>query len=238
MLTKSVSVLVLLTVAGQAAASKPAPYQPLAKMSVNQLFGIGRRQSAGYQPTQTQCGSGATCAEACGAGFVQCASDDGETHCFDPAVQQTCCPDGTGNSCDADYYCTHDAQGNTWCCPDSLSLSQCAAAYTVTGSLVSETAAPTSSAAAASSSAPGPISSAASSYGGGGASVTTDVETDTVTTCPYAATSSAPYPSSNVTVSATIATSSPSTVVVSGAVGVAGPAAVLVIAIAALASLL
>jgi len=98
------------------AAAEPKPYK-LGKMSMNQAFGLMRRQ-AGYQPTQTLCGPGADCASSCGAGYAQCASTDGDLHCYDPTVQQTCCPDGTGNSCDFGYFCTSDASGGTWCCPD------------------------------------------------------------------------------------------------------------------------
>jgi hypothetical protein len=103
-------------VASALAVAEPAPYQ-LGKMSLNTAFGLMKRQ-AGYQPTQTYCGPGTDCASSCGAGYVQCASSDGDLHCYDPTIQQTCCPDGTGNSCDEGYFCTSDASGNTWCCPD------------------------------------------------------------------------------------------------------------------------
>jgi hypothetical protein len=103
-------------VASAVAAAEPAPYK-LGKMSMNQAFGLMRRQ-AGYQPTQTNCGLGPDCASACGAGYSECASSDGDLHCYNPTVQQTCCPDGTGNSCDAGFFCTSDAEGGSWCCPD------------------------------------------------------------------------------------------------------------------------
>ena len=104
-------------VASALAVADPAPYK-LGKMSMNQAFGLMRRQ-AGYAPTQTFCGPGTDCASSCGAGYVQCASSDGDLHCYDLAVQQTCCPDGTGNSCDQGYFCTSDSSGGTWCCPDA-----------------------------------------------------------------------------------------------------------------------
>lgn len=47
------------------------------------------------------------------------------------------------DSCEADYYCTHDTALQTWCCPDSMDLTECAAAYSVTGGL--ETPEPTTS---------------------------------------------------------------------------------------------
>jgi hypothetical protein len=84
-----------LFVAVAVATPEPAPYR-IGSMSVNPAFGLAKRQ-AGYQPTQTFCGSGYTCAEACGADYVQCPSSDGNLHCYDPAIQDTCCPDGTGS---------------------------------------------------------------------------------------------------------------------------------------------
>jgi hypothetical protein len=102
-------------VASAVAAAEPAPYK-LGKMSMNQAFGLMRRQ-AGYQPTQTICGSGPDCASSCGAGTSQCASSDGDRHCYHPTVEH-CCPDGTGNSCATGFFCTSDAEGGTWCCPD------------------------------------------------------------------------------------------------------------------------
>ena len=108
-------------VASALAVADPTPYK-LGKMSMNQAFGLMRRQ-AGYQPTQTFCGPGTDCASSCGAGYVQCASSDGDLHCYDLAVQQTCCPDGTGNSCDQGYFCTSDSSGGSWCCPDVHILS-------------------------------------------------------------------------------------------------------------------
>jgi len=136
------------------AAPAPTPYS-IGAMSFNNAFGLAKRQ-AGYQPTQTLCGPGTDCASSCGAGYVQCDSTDGDLHCYEPGLQQTCCPDGTGNSCDEGYFCTSDSSGNTWCCPNGMSLAQCAAAYSLTGTLVSET--QTSTGAAASSTAPSSVS--------------------------------------------------------------------------------
>jgi hypothetical protein len=98
------------------AAPAPTPYR-IGAMSFNNAFGLAKRQ-AGYQPTQTLCGPGTDCASSCGAGYVQCDSTDGDLHCYEPGLQQTCCPDGTGNSCDEGYFCTSDSSGNTWCCPN------------------------------------------------------------------------------------------------------------------------
>ncbi|KAF8864299.1 hypothetical protein BDZ45DRAFT_711745 [Acephala macrosclerotiorum] len=146
--TLAVSVLL----AAAHASPEPAPYK-LGSMSLNRAFGLLKRQ-AGYQPTQTYCGPGADCATSCGADFVQCASTDGDLHCYDPSIKDTCCPDGSGNSCSDGYYCTSDASGGTWCCPDGMDLAACAAAYSLTGSLVSET--PTST--LSSSTTPGSVS--------------------------------------------------------------------------------
>ncbi|KAE9372169.1 hypothetical protein N431DRAFT_558064 [Stipitochalara longipes BDJ] len=184
------------------AAAEPAPYK-LGKMSINQAFGLMRRQ-AGYQPTQTFCGPGTDCASSCGAGYTQCASTDGDLHCYNPTVQQTCCPDGTGNSCDLGYFCTSDASGGTWCCPDGMSLAACAAAYSLTGALVSETA--TYPTASTSPSSPASVS--------GNGTTTTILNTYTTTTpCSSSSTPgtviyTTPY--SNITYSTTTTTSPPS----------------------------
>ncbi|KAH8794526.1 hypothetical protein F5882DRAFT_449245 [Hyaloscypha sp. PMI_1271] len=178
-------------VASAVAAAEPAPYK-LGKMSMNQAFGLMRRQ-AGYQPTQTFCGPGEDCAASCGAGYSECASSDGDLHCYNPTVQQTCCPDGTGNSCAAGFFCTSDAEGGTWCCPDGMSLAACAAAYSLTGTLVSETASyPVSTP----SSYPASVTASVSGY----PTTTTAEGTYTATTTSYS------Y--SNVTVSKTTSLSS------------------------------
>jgi hypothetical protein len=84
-----------LLVAVAVAAPEPAPYR-IGSMSVNPAFGLAKRQ-AGYQPTETYCNPGTTCAESCGADYVQCNSSDGQLHCYDPSIHDTCCPDGTGS---------------------------------------------------------------------------------------------------------------------------------------------
>jgi len=52
------------------------------------------------------------------------------------------------DACDAGFYCTSDKSGDTWCCPNALDVVACAASYTITGGLVSQTPKPTSSTAA------------------------------------------------------------------------------------------
>lgn len=98
MLAKSVSALAVLAFAANVSASEPMPYKPLMKMSIHEMFGLGRRQADGYQPTQSICGDGATCAAACGAGFETCASKDTTIHCYNAAAKQTCCPDNSGST--------------------------------------------------------------------------------------------------------------------------------------------
>ncbi|KAK8080004.1 hypothetical protein PG997_007822 [Apiospora hydei] len=161
MLFNALSPLAFVALAGHAIAGpSPQPYQmDVAKMSVRDIFGLQRRDDGGeYQPAETLCGSGTTCAEACGKGFEQCGSQDDQVHCFNPTVGQTCCQGGTnGNACDAGYYCANDGKGATWCCkngdeacggkiPKSLMSSTSVAAATTT-SPTSPSAAPTTSSA-------------------------------------------------------------------------------------------
>jgi hypothetical protein len=98
MLFKASAAAALLALASQVSADAPKmPYKPIVKMSVHQMFGLNARQASGYQPTQQICGTGTTCQTACGPDFQQCPSTDGQTHCFEPSVQQTCCSDGSGS---------------------------------------------------------------------------------------------------------------------------------------------
>lgn len=216
-------------VASAVAAAEPAPYK-LGKMSMNQAFGLMRRQ-AGYQPTQTNCGLGPDCASACGAGYSECASSDGDRHCYNPTIQQTCCPDGTGNSCDAGFFCTSDAEGGSWCCPDGMSLAACAAAYSLTGALVSET---SSYPVSTPSSYPASVTASVSGYP---TTTTTEGAYTTTTTSCSSSSSNALYTTSysysNVTVSKT--TSSLSTQFTGGAAHLGFPALALAAAGAVLA---
>ncbi|KAK5625053.1 hypothetical protein RRF57_000769 [Xylaria bambusicola] len=115
------------------------PYQPsLARMSTRDIIDLHRRDIEGYSPTELLCGEGDTCAEACGKGFTKCDSKDHLTHCFNPSKEQTCCPNGSGDSCDNGYFCTADVDNQTWCCPDGLSLKECARKYDIPGPLTSQ----------------------------------------------------------------------------------------------------
>ncbi|KAI1874854.1 uncharacterized protein JN550_002283 [Neoarthrinium moseri] len=163
MLFRAASTVAILALAGQAVAeAAKKPYKPeLAKMSLRSMLGR-RQEDGGYQPDTTFCGTGATCAEACGAGFEQCASTDSQIHCFNVGTSQTCCPNGSGDSCDAGYYCSADSAGATWCCPNGLSTADCAAQFGVTGGLSSQVPASTSSSVAATSSSAAAVTSSAS----------------------------------------------------------------------------
>src|SRR5947207_4753840 len=87
--------IVSLALAPALSLAEPKPYLLRAATSSNQLFGLMKRAS-GYAPTSVNCGPGATCAEACGPNYIQCPSNDGGTHCFDPSIKEICCSDGSG----------------------------------------------------------------------------------------------------------------------------------------------
>ncbi|KAH7145737.1 hypothetical protein B0J13DRAFT_326255 [Dactylonectria estremocensis] len=137
MLFSSAASIALVAFASNVAA-EPKPYRLVSAPVLG--LSLARRDTNGYQPEQTVCGDGTTCAEACGDGYETCPSNDDSTHCFNPANAQICCSDGSGNSCDDGYYCSHDTVANTWCCPESMNLVECAAAYNVDGALVSDSA--------------------------------------------------------------------------------------------------
>ncbi|PHH79433.1 hypothetical protein CDD82_2397 [Ophiocordyceps australis] len=96
---------------------------------------LARRDTNGYKPETKDCSSGNTCEEACGAGFDQCVAKDDRAHCYNKAKGDKCCMDGSGNSCEAGYYCTSDPKAQNWCCPMDLDLAACASAYHVNGGL-------------------------------------------------------------------------------------------------------
>jgi len=136
MLFKTASALAFLAVAAQAV--------DVFQMSSHDIFGLERRQGSGsYQPTQTFCGAGNTCSEACGKGYATCPSVDNAIHCYNSDAKQACCPDGTGNSCDTGFYCAASPSNGTLCCAAGQSVGDCAKAYGVY-SLTSEAPAPTS----------------------------------------------------------------------------------------------
>ncbi|CEJ84853.1 hypothetical protein VHEMI03596 [[Torrubiella] hemipterigena] len=169
------------------AVAEPQPYM-LAAMPGLSLM---RRDSAGYTPETSVCGAGNTCAEACGSDFTQCASTDGVSHCFNPKAKQACCTDGSGNSCDEGYYCTHDTALKTWCCPNGMDLAACAAAYTIKGGLKT-----------------GPLSTSTPAPSSTPAATVTDVKNLTTTYCPESASTghSTAWTPSNSTVTTAVPT--------------------------------
>lgn len=145
------SVAVLAFAASSVSAANLAPYKPAVerRLVFMPLPGqsLARRDTSGYQPEEIKCDKGGdTCATACAEGFTQCDATDKAIHCFNPNAGQICCPGSNGNSCDAGYYCTHDAKNETFCCPQDMDVKACAAAYTVKGDLeiASETSTSTS----------------------------------------------------------------------------------------------
>ncbi|KAI1095822.1 hypothetical protein F5B19DRAFT_269215 [Rostrohypoxylon terebratum] len=191
MLFQTVSSVAILALAGRVIAEPVRqPYElKLARMSAKSIFGLDRRGDDGYTPEQQFCSSGDTCAEACGKGFEQCPSKDGFVHCFNKGGNQTCCPDQSGDACDQGYFCSADDKGNTWCCPDSMTLKQCAAAYSLPGSLIVPTPTSTSQ----------PLSSTSAAEIVGSAPVTT-----------ISATTEAPSSANTAVPGATSSSSSPS----------------------------
>ncbi|KAH8680868.1 hypothetical protein BX600DRAFT_504617 [Xylariales sp. PMI_506] len=152
MLFNTVSILAVAAVFATQAAAESRPYKlpelPI-KMSVrNVLSGLHRRDNdtSAYQPDAVFCGMGTTCSEACGYGFATCPSLQNEVHCYNASALQTCCPSGTGDSCDHGYYCTSDTKGSTFCCPEGSTTAECASRFNVTGGLTSQYPTTTSSA--------------------------------------------------------------------------------------------
>ena len=197
MLFNTIVAAAVLAGAVNAAVSDPQPYKPAParRLAVMALPGqsLVRRDTAGYKPNQKHCNAGATCAEACGAEYAQCGREGDVAHCFSPAAGESCCTDGSGNSCEKGYYCTHDDKKQTWCCPDSMDLAACAAAYTIKGGLEAAT------------STPQPTTSSAVSTS---SPVVTTTAVFNTTICPSSGTSSA-WAAGNSTMSSYTAPSQP-----------------------------
>lgn len=141
------------------------------------------------------------------------------------------------DSCDAGYYCTSDSQDETWCCPNGMDLVACAAAYSISGGLVPQTAAPTSEAPSSTYS-PAPTSYSAPQNSSSYSAAPTESSV-------YSPIPSQSYPATNVTSSATFnapqpSAPAPSTTgkVAEGAASVAGPAGALFLLVAGFAALL
>ncbi|KAG6366439.1 hypothetical protein INS49_000616 [Diaporthe citri] len=159
---KKITIAAVVAIASQAFA-EPLPYRPAkAFLSAREIFGLDRRDTDVYHPKQS-----------CGASFAQCASTDNQMHCYDSGANEACCPDGSGNSCEAGYYCAADTAGQTVCCPEGTDLTTCASKYSVAGGLhfetkvSSSTASSTSTAAASSSASSSAVTSTPASPTGG-----------------------------------------------------------------------
>ncbi|KAL7789014.1 hypothetical protein V8C37DRAFT_386960 [Trichoderma ceciliae] len=177
----SVALLACAAHVGASAEAQPQPYR-LAMMPVLGMS-LVRRDTNGYQPEQTQCNDGDTCAEACGAQYAECPSSNGKvSHCYNPSANQNCCTDGSGNSCDAGYYCTHDHALTTWCCPDNMDLAACAAAYHVSGGLETATPSPSSTSTTSTSTSTTPVTTSTSPVTTSAAPTTTSTTEPPVTT--------------------------------------------------------
>jgi len=93
MLFRVASALAVLALASQAVAEEMTH-----KLSARDIFGLQVRDGSGYQPTSKFCKMGATCAEACGAGYQTCPSSDNAIHCFNQGNKEICCSDLSGST--------------------------------------------------------------------------------------------------------------------------------------------
>lgn len=204
-------------------AAEPQPF-----LAVMPGLSLMRRDTNGYTPDVTKCGNGDTCAQACGAGFAQCPSEDKVAHCFNPTAKQACCLDGSGNACDDGYYCAHDTNKKSMCCPNGQDLVACAAANSVRGGL--QTGALTTST-------PTPTSTSTSS-----APITTSA-VNTTTPCPSSSGYTTAWTPSNSTITSAVPTmpaivpSKPAIVPGNSGAAATGVSALLIVAAGALALL-
>ncbi|KAL8991406.1 MAG: hypothetical protein Q9169_007876 [Polycauliona sp. 2 TL-2023] len=114
-------------------------------LKLNQLVprALQVRQSQAFNPT-TNFGTGATCADAFGAGYIDC-----NGVCYNPNEDQTCCPGGgDGYPCPAESFCLNV---DGLCCPDGLDTASCAAQFGVEVPTEAETSATSGSTTVASS---------------------------------------------------------------------------------------
>ncbi|KAL8910383.1 MAG: hypothetical protein Q9172_007843 [Xanthocarpia lactea] len=82
------------------------------------------RQSQAFRPG-TRTGQGETCADAFGAGHIDC-----NGVCYNPNDDETCCPGGgDAYPCEANSFCLNV---DGYCCPDGLDRATCAAQFGVT----------------------------------------------------------------------------------------------------------
>jgi len=130
----------LLVSALLASGSLAMDFQEWNKLNKRTIVPVQRRQTPGgsaFLPGSNS-GSGATCADAFGAGFVQCGTGN---ECFDPSAGESCCQ--ATYPCPSGSFCLIDG----YCCPNGLDAATCAAENGVT--LPADFSTSTSSAAAA-----------------------------------------------------------------------------------------
>ncbi|KAM7219253.1 hypothetical protein V8F06_005422 [Rhypophila decipiens] len=95
-----------------------------------EIIGLMKRQD-GYSPDYKSCGVGHDCSS-CGDTFEQCSAPvDVAVFCYEPSTGQKCCPNGQGKACDSGFYCAMNSNKHTWCCPESLTVQQCASLHGV-----------------------------------------------------------------------------------------------------------
>jgi len=92
------TVTALAVMAVSQAVAEPINKPVRVMMSAREIFGLAGRDNGGYQPSQSYCGQGATCSEACGAGYATCPSSDNAIHCYNKDAAQSCCPDNSGST--------------------------------------------------------------------------------------------------------------------------------------------
>jgi hypothetical protein len=224
------------TIAAIAALASQVVAEATYKMALHphQIFGIVKRQETGYAPNETFCGMGTSCAEACGAGYIVCASGDSSIHCFNPDAQK-CCTDASGKACDTGYFCATANDGQTLCCKDGEALDACAKAYGVANVSSQVPKASTSSTTTSSSTSSITVSN----------TTVTSSESSSTTSCTSTLTPSSGFGGSNTTTTSSgpskggPAQTSPPAQVPANAAHATGPAsAILALAVAAFALVL
>ncbi|KAL8920639.1 MAG: hypothetical protein Q9208_006121 [Pyrenodesmia sp. 3 TL-2023] len=99
--------------------------------NLHQLLPHQTTQNGAFNPS-TSIGSGASCSDAFGAGYIDCNGVYGV--CYNPNINETCCPgNGDAYPCPSQSFCL-DADG--LCCPDGLDAASCAASNNVVSSSI------------------------------------------------------------------------------------------------------
>ncbi|KIW64492.1 hypothetical protein PV04_09421 [Phialophora macrospora] len=91
---------------------------------------LSKRQEE-YEPDPTTCtGSGTTCEEVCGLGYISCGDPNTSPWCYNPDIGEPCCEPASPTPwiCYAGDFCL--VQG--FCCPSGADASECAYNFSVT----------------------------------------------------------------------------------------------------------